>query len=359
MCLRRSRQTQSKHINLGTKYVHGWIGIVTSRYIKIPIWKYLYHQNMKMEISLVSPVYKAETTLDELVERITKSIRAITQDYQIILVYDCSPDGSWEYIKRICEKDNRVKGLNLSRNFGQHYAITAGLTYSKGHWVVVMDCDLQDRPEEIPNLYKKAHEGYDSVFAQRTDRQDGWTKRMSSTLFYLLLSYLTGSRQDKSVANFGIYSRKVVNAILSMHDNIRYFPIMAQWVGFKKAYLPVEHNRRMTGKSGYNIIKLMRLAADNMIGFSNKPLRLMLRSGFVITCVSLILTLYYFLKWAFGNVEVDGFTTLVMSVWLALGLLSMMIGVAGLYIGKIFDNVKDRPSFILRDTLNIETENND
>ncbi len=307
-----------------------------------------------MYLSIVSPIYRGEKMLDEFISRIESSVSRITQDYEIILVNDASPDDSWLGITRICSQDKKVKGINLSRNFGQHYAITAGLSKTSGDWVVVLDCDLQDRPEEILNLYAKAMEGYDSVFAQRVERQDSWTKRMSSTVFYCVFSFLTDSKQDKSVANFGIYHRKVVDAILSMGDSIRYFPIMAQWVGFRKFYLPVVHAESERGKSSYSLFKLLKLASDNMIGFSDKPLRLMLRFGFYVVIVSLIFALWNFVKWAIGWIEVDGYTTIVISIWLAVGIMSMMLGVTGIYIGKIYDRVKGRPVFIVAETLNLD-----
>ncbi len=305
-----------------------------------------------MELSIVSPIYRGEKMLDELVRRIIDSVKDITDDYEIVLVNDCSPDNSWEKIVQLCNENKKVKGVNLSRNFGQHYAITAGLSKTSGNWVVVMDCDLQDRPEEIPNLYAKTREGFDSVFAQRVERQDTFMKRLSSAAFYFVFSFLTDSKQDKSVANFGIYNRKVVNAILSMGDSIRYFPIMAQWVGFRKGYLPVQHAERQVGSSSYSFFKLMRLASDNMIGFSDKPLRLMLTFGFYVVIGSLLVALYYFVKWCLGLIVVDGFTTMVISLWLIAGILTMMLGITGLYIGKIFDRVKGRPVFIIGETIN-------
>ena len=305
-----------------------------------------------MELSIVSPIYRGEKMLDELVRRIIDSVKDITDDYEIVLVNDCSPDNSWEKIVQLCNENKKVKGVNLSRNFGQHYAITAGLSKTSGNWVVVMDCDLQDRPEEIPNLYAKTKEGFDSVFAQRVERQDTFMKRLSSAAFYFVFSFLTDSKQDKSVANFGIYNRKVVNAILSMGDSIRYFPIMAQWVGFRKGYLPVQHAERQVGSSSYSFFKLMRLASDNMIGFSDKPLRLMLTFGFYVVIGSLLVALYYFVKWCLGLIVVDGFTTMVISLWLIAGILTMMLGITGLYIGKIFDRVKGRPVFIIGETIN-------
>ena len=307
-----------------------------------------------MMLSIVSPIYRGEAMMDELVRRIEDNVKPITDDYEIVLVNDCSPDNSWSKILEICKTHSHVKGVNLSRNFGQHYAITAGLSKTSGEWVVVMDCDLQDRPEEIPNLYNKAQKGYDSVFAQRVDRQDTFSKKMSSTLFYMVFSFLTGYKQDKTVANFGIYHRKVVNAILSMGDSIRYFPIMAQWVGFRKYYLPVQHAEREIGKSTYSLFKLLKLASDNMIGFSDKPLRLMLRFGFIVVILSLLVALFYFVRWAFGFIQVSGFATMVISIWLAVGILTMMMGITGIYIGKIYDRVKGRPIFIIEDTVNFD-----
>lgn len=296
--------------------------------------------------------------LDELVARIKGAVEKITEEYEIILVNDCSPDNSLQKIKALCAGDKRIKGMSLSRNFGQHYAITAGLSRSKGKWVVVMDCDLQDRPEEIPNLYAKAQEGYDSVFAQRVERKDTFAKKMSSTIFYKVFSFLTDTQQDKSVANFGIYNRKVVTAILSMGDSIRYFPIMAQWVGFGKGYLPVVHAERESGNSSYGILKLFRLASDNMIGFSDKPLRLMLHFGFYTVILSLLFVVYTFCKWLFGGILVDGFTTLAISIWFAVGIITMMLGITGMYIGKIYDRVKRRPVFIVGETFNMDEGGN-
>lgn len=309
-----------------------------------------------MKLSIVSPIYKGEKMLDELVRRITESVTPMTDEYEIILVNDQSPDDSWNMIKGICSNDKHVKGVNLSRNFGQHYAITAGLSKSSGEWVVVMDCDLQDRPEEIPNLYNKAMEGYDSVFAQRAERQDTFYKRLSSTIFYKVFSFLTDSKQDKTVANFGIYHRKVVDAILAMGDSIRYFPIMAQWVGFRKYYLPVVHAEREIGKSSYSLFKLLKLASDNMIGFSDKPLRLMLSFGFYVVVISLLFAVFTFCKWMLGMIEVSGFTTMVISIWLAVGIITIMLGVTGIYVGKIYDRVKGRPIFIIDETYNMEDD---
>lgn len=311
---------------------------------------------MKSCISIVSPIYKGEKMLDELVRRIENSVSTISDDYEIILVNDQSPDNSWEVIQRICSEDKHVKGVNLSRNFGQHYAITAGLSKTTGEWVVVMDCDLQDRPEEIPHLYAKAQEGYDSVFAQRTVRQDTWFKKFQSKCYHTVLDFLTGTKSDGSVANFGIYNRKVIDAVLSMGDAIRNFPRMAQWVGFRKAYVPIQHAERAEGTSGYTLFKALGLAFNTMIGFSDRMLRLVLQLGFVIFLISIAIAMFYLLKYLFGGIAVSGFTTLIISIWLLSGINIMIVGVVGLYIGKIFDRVKKRPIFIIDNELNFDDE---
>ena len=306
-----------------------------------------------IHISVVSPVYRAENIVSELVKQVKEQLSPITEDFEIILINDASPDNSWVEIEKETAKDKRVKGLNLSRNFGQHYAITAGLNFAKGEWIVVMDCDLQDRPEEIPNLYYKALEGYDSVFAQRTERNDTLFKKLFSKLFYKLFSYLTDTKQDATVANFGIYRRCVIDAILSMHDQIRFFPTMVQWVGFRKFYLPVEHASRFEGKSTYNFKGLFRLAINTIMGFSDKPLRLTVKVGFFITLLSVLVAIVYLGLYLSGRIQVEGFTTLILSLWFLSGFIMFILGILGLYIGRMFEKVKERPVYLIQDKCNI------
>lgn len=310
-------------------------------------------QGLGVLISIVSPVYKAENIVSELVKQVKESVSTITDNFEIILVNDASPDNSWLKIVEECTKDSRVKGLDLSRNFGQHYAITAGLSYAKGEWVVVMDCDLQDRPDEILNLYQKALEGYDSVFAQRIVRNDLFHKRLFSNMFYALFSYLTDTKQDPTVANFGIYNRTVINAILSMQDQIRYFPTMVQWVGFKKFYLPVQHSERFEGKTTYNFKGLMRLAINNIIAFSDKPLRITAKVGFSIATISFLVGIIYTILYFIGHIKVIGFTSLILSVWFLAGIIMMILGMLGIYIGKVFEKVKHRPVFIIKQMIHL------
>jgi dolichol-phosphate mannosyltransferase len=183
-------------------------------------------------LSVVIPVYKAEGCLGVLYERLKHSLEQITQDFEIILVEDCGGDRSWDIILELAQKDSRVRGIQFSRNFGQHYGITAGLDHCDGDWVVVMDCDLQDPPEEIPRLYEKAQEGYDVVLARRGKRQDPPLKRLTSWLFYKVFNYFTELQYDGQVGNFRIMSRLVVENFCLMREQLRFFGGLIDWMGF-------------------------------------------------------------------------------------------------------------------------------
>ena len=304
-----------------------------------------------MDISIISPVYKGEKMLDELVSRIKSSVETITNDYEIILVNDCSPDESWNKMKEICAGDNKVKGVNLSRNFGQHYAITAGLAESHGEWVVVLDCDLQDPPEEIPGFYRKAQDGYDIVFAKRIARKDRLLKRITARAFNSIFNYLTDA-PDVEANVFGMFHRKVIDAVLSMGDYIRCFPREVGWVGFNIGYYPVVKEERAEGTSGYTWLKLFSLSSSIIVSFSNKPLRIALKFGFFIVLLSILLSMYYLIRYFVVGVGVSGFTTIVISMWLIAGIIISLLGVIGIYLGSVFDKVKGRPKYIIKEKIN-------
>lgn len=307
---------------------------------------------MQKHISIVSPVYRAQNLIQELVDRITLAVTTISTSFEIILVEDCGPDQSWEVIAEICKTNSNVKGIKLSRNFGQHYAIFAGLEHANAEWVVVLDCDLQDVPEEIPTLYRKALEGFDIVLARRYERQDSFLKRLSSTLFYSSLSYLTGTEQDNTIANFGIYHAKVINAICSMKESIKYFPTMVKWVGFKRTAINVKHAERPEGSSSYNFKRLLNLGLDIILAYSDKPLRLTIKMGLFISTISIIFAFIYIARAIFHDFTVSGFASIIISIWLFSGLIIFILGIIGLYIGKTFEGVKNRPSYLIDIRLN-------
>lgn len=307
-----------------------------------------------MDLSVVSPVYRGEKMLSELVERIHKAISPLTDDYEIVLVNDSSPDNSWERISEICAVDKKVKGINLSHNFGQPYAITAGLTYAKGNYVAVIDCDLQNKPEDLPALYQKALEGYDVVSARRVVREDTFMKRMSSAIFHRVYDFLSGFDTDKAVAEFGVYSRKIVDVYCSIPEYSRSFVELIHTLGFRKTTVDVLHDHRLEGKSSYNLYRLLKLSYDSIISNSNRPLHLAVALGLMMSILSFLMAIYNIFAKFLGLNEVEGYTSTIFSIWFVGGLLLLMMGVLGLYIGKIFDQVKGRPVFIVSDTLNIE-----
>lgn len=304
----------------------------------------------KPVISVVVPVYGCESCLIELCGRIKKTISTIPAQHEIVLINDASPDAAWETIKRLSTEDEQIRGIDFSRNFGQHHAITAGLDYTSGDWVVVMDCDLQDKPEEIANLYQKAMDGYEVVFGKRIARQDKWVKRKSSQVFYRIYDYFSGQVSDYSTANFSINSKKVVMGFRRMREQNRNFPLFLKWMGYKAASIPVEHNSRKEGKSSYNINKLINLATDTIISQSNKPLRLSIQIGFLISLVSFLYAVYLFFRYFFLDQPVAGWTSVMVSIFFLGGLIFFNLGILGLYIGKIFNETKGRPLYLIRET---------
>ena len=298
-------------------------------------------------ISIVSPVYRAEKMVEKLVEEIQLAMSQLDLKYEIILVDDRSPDNSWEVMKQISLRVPEVKSIRLSRNFGQHPTIMAGLAEAKGEWVVVMDCDLQDQPKEIKNLYLKALEGFDIVLARRTQRQDGFLKKLSSRMFYIVFNYLSGIDVNKEVANFGIYNSKVIRSVATMNDYIKFFPLFIQWVGFKNTSIVVEHNEREDGKSSYSILKLISLAFNTIISFSDKPLKIFTFLGLLISTVSFFFGCYFLFEALTGQISEPGFSSLIISIWLLSGIIISTIGIVGIYLGKTFNQVKNRPVYII------------
>ncbi len=308
-----------------------------------------------MEISVISPCYGAPTLLEELVRQIEETVSKLTSDYEIILVEDHSPDNSREIITEICRKNKRVKGVFLSRNFGQQYALNAGFDLSTGDYVVTLDCDLQNPPAQIKDLYEKIQEGYDIVFASRQNRPDNFFMTQGSHLFNKLMGFLTDTKQDESLAEFAIYRRKVIDAMAQMGDYRRYYPLMNQWVGFKTAKVFVNHDERTDGKeSSYSMRKRIELAVTTAVSFSTKSLRLIVYFGVVITLLAIIAALGLVIKTIVRDTPVNGWVTLFVSMWFIAGIMISVMGIIAVYIGSIFDEVKHRPSYIIDEKLNFE-----
>lgn len=302
-------------------------------------------------LSVVSPVYGAQGIVATLVSRIRAALEPLGQPYEIVLVEDGSPDRSWEEMAEAARAHPEVVAIRLSRNFGQHRAITAGLAHARGAWVVVMDCDLQDKPEEIPAFLAKAEEGWDVVLGKRVFRRDTLWKRFLSGAFYGTLALMTGTRQDHTIANFGLYRRPVIDAVLAMAESVRFFPLQVQWAGFRQTAIPVDHGEREEGQTAYTFGRALNLALDVMLSFSDKPLRLTIRAGLFVLAVSFGMAAWLMVRTLLHGFTGEGWLSLMASIWFLSGLVIVVLGMTGLYIGKIFEEVKRRPTFLVAERL--------
>ena len=303
-------------------------------------------------LSVVTPVYRAEGCLEELYRRLVAALSGITQDFEIVMVEDCGGDRSWEIIRDLARRDPRVKGIQFSRNFGQHYGITAGLDHCDGDWVVVMDCDLQDRPEEIPRLYAKAREGFEVVIARRGGRNEPIRKRLLSWTFYKLFSYLADTEYDRHAGNFRIISRKVVECFRQMREQLRFFGGLIKWMGFPADSIEVVHAQRHDGRSTYTFGKLWRLAMDIIIAYSDKPLRLSVRLGFIMSGIAFACGVYILVHAVLYGSPIIGWPSLIISIYFIGGIIISILGIIGIYLGKTFDETKKRPLYVISNSAN-------
>lgn len=307
-----------------------------------------------MEISVVIPVYGCREAVQPLCDRLKKTLEKISEDYEIILVDDHCPQNSWEEIQKVSIEDCRIKGIRFSRNFGQMRAIAAGIHQSAGNWVVVMDCDLQDTPEAIEDLYNKAKEGYDVVFVRRINRIENPVTMFFSNNFYKVYNYFTDGNYDRALSNFSIASRQVINQFCRMNEQTRAYVLFLKWLGFKQGVVEMESAPRAAGRSSYTFKKKLSVALELITAQSNKPLLLSVKVGFAIALASFLYMIFLVAQFLFGASILPGWTSMIASVYFVGGLLMIMLGIVGIYIGNIFVETKHRPLYVVRDRINIE-----
>jgi glycosyltransferase involved in cell wall biosynthesis len=303
------------------------------------------------ELSVVVAVYGCVDCLGTLHERLVHTLEGLVESFELVFVDDGSPDGAWGVIARLASEDSRVRAVRLSRNFGQHAAITAGLAESRGRLIVVMDCDLQDPPEEIPRLYERALAGYDIVLARRKRRRDSVLRRAAARSYFRLLSRLVGTHIEGEFGTFSIISRPVRDAYLSIGDRGRHYLFILHWLGFEQAAIDVQHAPRAAGQSAYTFGKLVRHAIDGVLFQTTVLLRWIVYFGFLIALGGVLLAAVFAGIFFLGNPP-PGWTSLAVIILVIGGFIIMSTGVTGLYIGKIFDQVKGRPLYVVRDILN-------
>jgi dolichol-phosphate mannosyltransferase len=301
---------------------------------------------------VVVPVLNEETVIKELVSRLLKVMSKVGETFEIIVVDDGSSDHTWGFLKEICEENRTVKAISFSKNFGHHVAITAGLHESLGEWVVVMDGDLQDRPEVIPQLIEETKKGFDVVFVSRTNRPETVLYKFFQKLFYFLLRLLSGVNFDSTQANFSIINRKVVEGFKRFPEKARFYGSTVKWLGFNSTFIKADHGIRFNGKSSYTLRKRINLASDIIISFSEKPLKIAIGLGFFLSSVSVLIftwTLFAKITWGYS---VTGWASIIAAIFLTGGAILSILGILGVYIGRIFTEVKNRPLYIVQDSFN-------
>ena len=305
-----------------------------------------------MDISVVIPVYGCREAVPELYKRLVNTLEAVEKTFEIIMVDDCCPKKSWVEIEKLCQTDDRVVGIRLSRNFGQMRAITAGLQKSVGDLVVVMDCDLQDRPEFLPQFIEKINEGYDIVYSKRKERKDSFIVKALSRAFYGVYNYFSDMKYDFEVGNYSIATRKVVDAFLELKEQNRDYIMFLMWLGYNDTTIEIEGDERFAGKSSYTFGKKVNLAVNLITEQSNKPLFMSVRFGFLLSFISLLVIVYLLLRhFIVGDLDI-GWPSIVASIYLMGGLLLSALGIVGIYIGNIFSESKGRPIFVIDRILN-------
>jgi polyisoprenyl-phosphate glycosyltransferase len=304
------------------------------------------------EISVVVPVYGCADCLRELHRRLTATLAGMGTSYELVLVDDGSRDGAWEVLASLAEKDPELTALRLSRNFGEEAAIAAGLSHAPGRYVVVMDCDLQDAPEDIPRLYAAALEGHDVVFTRREERGHSRARVAASRLYFRLMRRLFGGAVDPEYGNFSLISRRVADAIGRLGDSDRHYRAILAWAGFRQAEVRVEHAPRHAGESAYHLRALIRHAADGVFFQSATLMRYIVYAGLLWALAGVALAAYFVVLYVVGAYDdPPGWTSLAVLILVTTGSVMVTLGVTGLYIGRIFRQVKGRPLFLVDEVL--------
>ena len=304
-----------------------------------------------LKFSVVIPAFNEEENLEVLYTRLTRVMVSLGEPYEIVFVDDGSTDGSFQILRDLHQKDNNVKAIRFTRNFGQHLAITAGLDYCKGENVILMDADLQDQPEEIPKLFAKLSEGYDIVYGLRRERRDNIFRKLGSKLYLSLLAKLTNQTVNPEIAPLRIMTRRVVDYMGQLRERSRFYGGLVAWLGFPYAVVDIAHGERFAGKTKYSLRKLLKHAAEGVISFSDIPLRLAGYFGIIVSTISFVFGLYYLIRRLVWGIPVSGYTSTIVAIFFLGGVLLIVLWVMGQYIGRIHTEVKERPLYVIRDML--------
>lgn len=305
----------------------------------------------ELRTSVVIPVYNESECIEELHRRLTEVLSARGETYEIVFVDDGSKDGCGEILRRIAASDDRVGVIRFARNFGQHYAMTAGFDHARGGQVVLMDSDLQDRPEDIPLLLDKAAEGYDVVYGVRTARKDPFFRRLSSKGLIWLLDRASGRKLEWEFAVFRVMSRKVIDALCGMREDSRFIAGMVSWLGFPSAHVEVTHEERFAGESKYRFRSLIRLAVTALTGFSVVPLRIATYLGFLVSSFTFVWTVVLLFRRLLFDIMMPGFVSTMVAILFLGGVQLIVLGIIGEYLGRIYTQVQKRPLYVVAERI--------
>jgi dolichol-phosphate mannosyltransferase len=299
-------------------------------------------------ISVVAPVYEERENLPILYERLVMVMEATEPQFEIVLVDDGSRDGSLEVLHGLAARDERVTVVELARNFGHQVAISAGLDYARGDAVIVMDADLQDPPEVLPQFIAKWREGHDVVYAIRERRAEGWLKQLAYKAFYRLLQRIANIQIPLDSGDFCIMDRKVVEVLTGMPERNRFVRGIRSWVGLDQVGLAYERQARYAGRVKYTLSRLVYLALDGLVSFSFVPLRMISILGFIVSAISILMAIGYAIQRVTVGLNPPGFATTIVAIFFLAGIQLITIGVIGEYVGRIFEEVKRRPLYVVR-----------
>lgn len=303
-----------------------------------------------VQLSVVIPVYRCAECLSALYDRLVTSLELVVDSFEIVFVDDRSPDNSWPLLQELAQRDERVRAIRLSRNFGQHAAITAGLADSRGRWTVVMDCDLQDPPEEIPRLLEKAAEGYEIVLSKRSRRKQSWLRRLAGRTYFRIRNFFMRMDMGTEYSTLSLLSRKVVDAFLEVRDRDRQYMLIVYWLGFDRAEIEIQHAERLAGESSYTWRQLVQVAIEGFFFETTILLRWIVYLGFGLAFVGALLAAWFIVAFFLFD-PYPGWTSVAVLLLVVGGFIITSLGVTGLYIGKIFGQVKDRPLYVVDDVV--------
>lgn len=306
--------------------------------------------------SIITPIYNELQSLPELYRRVNEVMDTTGDTWELVIVDDGSTDGSTRFIKELAERDKRVRPVIFARNFGHQIAVTAGLDYSRGQAVVIIDADLQDPPEVMLDMIAKWREGYEIVFAVRSEREgEGWFKLFTASLFYRLIYRITDVDIPMDTGDFRLLDRKVVNVLTHMRERHRFLRGMASWVGFQQVGVPYRRSARFAGETKYPFKKMLKFALDAITSFSYFPLQMATYLGFFSAGLSILAIPIVVAMRLAGNQAFFGQATTLIAVLFLGGVQLISLGILGEYVGRLFDESKGRPLYIVREEPGIES----